>query len=260
MNILLTNDDGIDSLGIRMLAKYLSPMAKLWACVPYEQQSGSGHGLSVRETLQVRPAMIDGVEKAWSVEGKPADCVKLAFLSLLDDPVDLVISGINEGANLGTDTLYSGTVAAAMEGALNGAPAIAFSLLGRAKKTEEWNFENAAAISLTLYKKWAAGTLPIPPMSILNVNIPDLPVEKIKGYKAARLGVQRYSDIYELLVEKEDSRQYQLKGTRLPSHEDNPLLDIVLAAKGYVTLTPLSADRTDLTLLREIEKIKFVIS
>ena len=254
MNILLTNDDGFDSPGIRILAKRLSPLAKLWVCVPGEHQSGTGHGISVREVLQVTEEEMEGVQKAWRVNGKPVDCVKLAFLTLMAEPVDLVVSGINEGANLGTDTLYSGTVAGAMEGALNGAPAIALSMETGSKKAEELDFEPAAQAGVALIQKWEAGLLPIPPMSILNVNVPDLPAGEIKGFQTARLGIQRYSDIYELLDEAGGCRHYRLKGERLPAYDDDLTLDIVALAGGYVTLTPLSADRTDLALLREIER------
>jgi len=106
MNILLSNDDGIDAPGLRILAGMLSPLARLWVCAPQEQQSGCGHGITVRESLFVREEEVQGAIRAWSVAGKPADCVKIALLTLLPEPMDIVISGINEGANLGTDTLY----------------------------------------------------------------------------------------------------------------------------------------------------------
>ncbi|MCL2165940.1 MAG: 5'/3'-nucleotidase SurE [Clostridiales bacterium] len=254
MNILLTNDDGFDSPGIRILAKRLSSQASLWACIPREQQSATGHGISVREVLHVREEHMEGVQRAWSVDGKPVDCVKLAFLSLLTEPVDLVISGINEGTNLGTDTLYSGTVAGAMEGALNGAPAIALSLAAGSQEGEEWRFEEAAQVCLTLIRKWEAGLLPIPPMTILNVNVPDLPADQCKGFKAAKLGVQRYSDIYERLEENSSGCSYRLKGERLPSYDRDAGLDIVALSEGYVTITPLSANRTDTALLNGVSQ------
>lgn len=253
MNILLTNDDGIDSQGMRVLAKHLSSCANVWVCVPKEQQSGTGMGITVRESLHVREEHVEGAQKAWSVDGKPVDCVKLAFLALLREPIDLVFSGINEGSNLGTDTLYSGTVAGAMEGALGNKPAVALSLDIEMDLDHKGRFEAAARMGVAIAQKWEAGALKIAPMSILNVNVPDLPPGEIKGIRAARLGIQRYSDIYELLEEKEGLRSYCLKGDRLPSFEDEPMLDIQAIAEGYITVTPLSADRTDFALLREIE-------
>lgn len=251
MNILLSNDDGIDSAGVRTLAKFLAPWANVWACVPKVQQSGTGHGITVRDSLRVREEEMAGAKKAWSVEGKPADCVKMALLTLVPETVDLVISGINEGANLGTDTLYSGTVAAAMEGAFNGIPAMAVSL---AVGEKPWDFEPAAQIAATLYRRWEAGVLPIPPMSILNVNVPNLPLDQIKGYKAARLGIQHYSDSYDLLEEAEDYRKFCLLGERIPCREMDLTLDTAAIRHGYVALTPISVDRTDYALLKEIEK------
>jgi 5'-nucleotidase len=199
----------------------------------------------------VREEKIPGVKTAWSVEGKPADCVKMALLSLLSEQMDLVISGINEGANAGSDTLYSGTVAAAMEGALNGLPALALSLV---EDRKPWNFETAAQVGLTLYRRWEAGVLPLAPLSILNVNVPNLPLEQLRGYKPARLGIQRYDDSYDLLEEAEDYRNFRLLGSRLPGQEADLALDTVALCHGYVTLTPISVDRTDYALLKEIEK------
>lgn len=253
MNILLTNDDGIDAQGLPILAKCLSPWAKVWVCVPSEQQSGTGHGITVRETLRVREEKLEGTEKAWSVGGKPVDCVKLAFLVLMKESIDLVISGINEGTNLGTDTLYSGTVAGAMEGALYGVPAIAISLELK-KDAGEPDFGPSAQICADLVSKWEKGALPIPPMSVLNVNVPGIPADKMKGYMAARLGIQRYSDLYEMLDASGDYSHYRLKGERMPSHDEDPGLDLNALAQGYVTLTPLTAIRTDAALLDEIVK------
>lgn len=261
MNILLTNDDGIASQGVRILAKALSDAAKVWACVPKEQQSAVSHMITVRESLTVREESIDGVQRAWSVDGKPVDCVKLAFLSLLEEPIDLVISGINEGSNLGTDTLYSGTVAGAMEGALHDKPAMALSLLTHHIEREP-DYAQAAQIAVHLVKLWEAGSLPIAPRYVLNVNIPALPQGEIRGYKACRLGIQRYSDIYEELDtsgelnERAESLplRFHLKGERLPSYDNDPSVDIVAVDDGYVTLTPLSADRTDYPMLHDLEK------
>jgi 5'-nucleotidase len=185
------------------------------------------------------------------VEGKPADCVKMALLALLPVKADLVISGINEGTNLGSDTLYSGTVAAAMEGAVNGIPAMAISL---AVGQKPWNFEPAAQVALTLYRRWQAGVLPLAPLSILNVNVPDLPYDRLKGYKPARLGIQYYTDSYDLLEEAEDYRNFCLLGEKIPGWEKDLTLDTVAMGEGYVTLTPISVDRTDYVLLKEIEK------
>ncbi|MDR0469287.1 MAG: 5'/3'-nucleotidase SurE [Peptococcaceae bacterium] len=258
MNILLTNDDGIDSEGLRTLARFLAPWATLWACAPKEQQSGSGQGITVRESIWVREEDMEGVVKAWSVAGKPADCVKIALLELLPEPVDIVISGINEGANLGTDTLYSGTVAGAMEGAIHHVPAIAISLAvplaldGHGKG--DWNYESAAGVCVDLFKRWKSGSLTIHPGNVLNVNVPDIPAEQMKGLKAVNLGIPQYSDHYDMLGEKNGSRRYNLVGERLAAQELDPRLDTVAVEEGFVTLTPLSVYHTDHALLEEITK------
>ena len=254
MNILLTNDDGVDSPGVQILAGWLAPLAKLWVCAPKAQQSGSGHGITVRDSILVREEKIGGAEKAWSVEGKPADCVKIALLALLPEPVDIVISGINEGTNLGTDTLYSGTVAAAMEGALHRLPALALSLHTEGQDGGAPDYGQAAEIGVTLFSHWVAGRLPIPPMSVLNVNIPYLSEGRIKGFKAAGLGLPRYSDRYDQLEGNGDGRRYRLSGSRLPSLELDSGLDTVALEEGYVTLTPLSVFMTDHALFGEVEK------
>jgi 5'-nucleotidase len=249
---LLTNDDGIHSPGIRALAQRLAPRANLWAAAPSQQRSGTGHGITVRETLRARVEEMTGTQEAWSVTGLPADCVKLALLTLLPAPVDLVISGINEGSNLGTDTLYSGTVAAALEGAVNDLPAIAVSLV-------DWvgpgDFQPAAGVCLELVERWWRGELMIPPMSMLNVNVPFLPPAAIKGIRAARLGRQKYSDAYALVDGEGEDRHFQLSGERIADDEDDLSLDITLIRHGYVSVTPISADRTDHRLLAGLRDV-----
>ena len=236
------------------LAREMSTIAKVWVCAPDAQQSATGHSLTVRHPLEVHEIAMEGTQKAWHVNGKPADCVKIAFLTLVQEPIDLVLSGINEGSNCGTDTLYSATVAGAMEGALNGAPSMALSLCLFGENKEEIDFGPSARIARMLVQAWQAGWLAIPPMAMLNVNIPDKPDGERKGYKLARTGVQHYSDVYELVEETEAYRQYHLHGERIPSEEDDLAIDLVAVAEGYVTLTPMTADRTNHTLLREMEK------
>ena len=255
INILLTNDDGVDSRGLEILAGSLAPLARVWVCAPKTQQSGTGHGITVRETVLVREERIEGAVKAWSVEGKPADCVKIALLALMPEPADIVISGVNNGANLGTDTMYSGTVAAAMEGAINDLPAIALSLHEGSAERREDDFRRAARIGASLYKAWADHTLPIKPGGVLNVNVPDSRAGEIRGFKAVGLGSPRYNDEYVLHEDTGEYRRYKLTGERLPSSEGDPALDTVAVAEGYVTMTPLSVHMTEHALLRELEQI-----
>ena len=260
MNILLTNDDGINSPALGVLTRLLSSFSNVWVCAPETQQSGASHGIVVHDTVTVRRAMVDGAIEAWSVDGYPSDCVRVAFMRLLKEPIDIVVSGINHGANLGTDIFYSGTVGAAMEGAMRDLPAIALSLsltptAEDRPREQEPDYEAAAKVAVRLLKKWARGALPIRPRTVLNVNIPELPYEEIKGYRLTRMGVQRYSDVYETVEEDGDHKVFRLRGDRLPSHDPDPAIDLVAVASGYVALTPLVFDRTDYKALRELEKL-----
>ena len=251
INILLVNDDGIDSLGIRSLAKALTGLGEIWIVAPAIQRSAVGHGITVRRGMKVRKAEVEGAKAAWSIDGKPADCVKLAVTELLPEPMDLLLSGINEGPNLGTDTLYSGTVAGALEGAFNEIPSLAVSL---ARKEAPWDFTAAAEVSADLVRRYLEGKLLIPAMSILNVNIPDLPLDSLKGYRATCLGIQRYNDTYQLLEEGEEERVYHLRGAALPGDGRNLEEDLNAVAQGYVSLSPISVDRTDHRLLAELKR------
>ena len=252
--ILVTNDDGIEAPGLHALVLELSSIATVIVCAPKEEQSASSHALTVRESLLVEEVHMDGAHQAWSVDGKPADCVKLAVLGLVKEPIMLVIAGINKGSNLGTDTLYSGTVAAAMEGAFHGLPAIAVSLCLGQQIEEPIDFSPAAKIVKELVGKWVARDLWIHGNSMLNVNIPHIPDTQRKGYTFARLGVQHYTDEYKLVQDSTEETRYQLHGERIPTLLEDESLDSVAVARGYVSITPLSTDRTDYGLLEEMKK------
>jgi 5'-nucleotidase len=257
MNILLCNDDGIDSPGIRRLIEYLQPYGRLWLATPVSQRSATSHGITTRETISVEEIAIEGTHKAWRIGGLPADCVKLALLELMQEPADLVISGINEGSNLGTDTLYSGTVAAAVEGAFMGVPALAISL---AQEEGTREFGPAAAICAQLVQRLQEGSLEIAPMSILNINVPPCPISEIKGYKAARLGVRRYKNYFHLEARTQEITHYWLRGEIIPGDcgdfaaNGGPgiIADIDAVAQGYVSVVPISVDRTDYNLLANL--------
>jgi len=257
VNILLCNDDGIHSQGVRSLIDKLQPFGKLWLATPVSQRSATSHGITVRERIVVEEIEVAGTEKAWSIGGLPADCVKLALLELVKEPIDLVISGINEGSNLGTDTLYSGTVAAAIEGAFNEIPSIAISL---AQEKEPWDFGPAAEICARLVQRLQEGSLEIPPMSILNINVPPGSLEEIKGFRAARLGVRRYRNYFHLESNSERVKKYWLKGEPIPGDCGNSALndcahimaDMDAVTQGYVSIVPISVDRTDYRLLANL--------
>ena len=251
INILLVNDDGIDSPGIRALVRELGGLGQVWVTAPSSQRSAASHGITTRRGMAVRQVKLDGAAGAWSIGGKPADCVKMAVVQLLDQPMDLLISGINEGSNLGTDTLYSGTVAGAVEGAFNDIPSMAVSLV---REKAPWDFGAAARVTGDLARRYLEGRLHIPPMSILNINVPDLPFEKLKGYRATRLCVRRYSDYYHLLEESAEEKVYHLRGAAIPGDGKDLDEDACAAAAGYVSISPISVDRTDYQLLAELRE------
>jgi len=173
MNILVSNDDGVHAPGIQALARQMAAIANVIVVAPDRNRSGASNSLTL-----TRPLRVNQLDNGYySVEGTPTDCVHLALTGFLNEPVDLVVSGINDGANMGDDILYSGTVAAAMEGRHLGLPAIAFSMVGHTGE----HYEAAAIIANRLVTNMQVNMLPA--QTILNVNIPDLPLDCIKGIK-----------------------------------------------------------------------------
>ncbi|MGB3298782.1 MAG: 5'/3'-nucleotidase SurE [Phormidesmis sp.] len=209
MNVLVSNDDGVFALGIRSLANALSAAGhRVTVVCPDRERSATGHGLTLHRPLRVDPAegvFDEGIE-AWACSGTPSDCVKLALEAILPKAPDIVVSGINHGANLGTDVLYSGTVSAAMEGVLEGIPAIAISLASFAYK----NFEPAAKFAVQLVSQLEQQPLKLP--ILLNVNIPPVAAGEIKGAVIARQGIRRYFDQFEKRVDPRGKIYYWLAG------------------------------------------------
>jgi len=180
MKILLSNDDGYLAPGLAALRRALDPIADIVVVAPERNHSGSSNSLTLDRPLRVQHLE----SNFYAVNGTPADCVHIALTGLLEDAPDLVVSGINNGANLGDDTLYSGTVAAAMEGRFLGLPAIAVSLAGRKVKY----FDTAGKLAADLVSKLESR--PLPSDILLNVNVPDVPLGELKGVRATELGVR----------------------------------------------------------------------
>ncbi|WP_163144515.1 5'/3'-nucleotidase SurE, partial [Arhodomonas sp. KWT] len=178
MRILVSNDDGYRAPGLRALAAALDRHAEVVVVAPERDRSGASNSLTLDTPVRVWPVR----EGVFRVEGTPTDCVHLAVTGLIDPEPDMVVSGINAGANLGDDVLYSGTVAAAMEGRHLGLPAVAVSLAGN----EPTHYDTAAAVAERLLEQLRRD--PLPADTILNVNVPDLPLERIAGFEATRLG------------------------------------------------------------------------
>lgn len=244
MRVLLTNDDGIFSPGMAALRRAAAALGEVHVVAPAEQQSGASHSLNLYRPVEVRDAYRDGAFVGHMVRGTPVDCVKVAMGVLLDDRPDVLISGINDKANFGISVLYSGTVAAAVEGALMGLHAIAIS----AAENGEPDLDYAAELAVDLARE--ATSHPRPGPVLLNVNVPALPRRKIKGVKWIRHNVAPYTERFRPVPGEDDWRRYHIYGVTGP-REQSPGDDVAALLDGYVTITPLRVDFTDYGELAE---------
>ncbi|MEX0384662.1 5'/3'-nucleotidase SurE [Spiribacter pallidus] len=241
MNILVSNDDGYRSNGIRTLAAALRERASVTVVAPQRDRSGASNSLTLDW-----PIRLDHAEAGvYGIEGTPTDCVHLAITGLLDALPDMVVSGINAGANLGDDVLYSGTVAAAMEGRSLGLPAIAISLAGH----HPTHYETAAEVARRLIQR--LHDEPLPADTILNVNVPDRPWSQIQGLEATRLG-QRHRA--EAAIRDQDPKGRTIYWIGPPGEEQDagPGTDFNAVARGFVSVTPIEVDLTRYAALDQI--------
>lgn len=248
MRILLTNDDGIHARGLHTLAHELASWAEIYVAAPDHERSGTGHSITVFDPIRVVPANIACTRGSWVVGGTPVDCVKLAVHRLVTESIDLVVSGINHGPNLGTDVLYSGTVSAAAEGVLLGIPSIAVSLNSH---DSENDFGFAASFTGNLIKTLMKQT--IERKTLININIPVLEPEKIKGVRVTKLGVRNYDNLFE---ERRDPRgnTYYWMGGGVVQEEQEPDSDVAAVQESYISVTPIHFDLTDYRLIEEYRK------
>ncbi|RUM87616.1 MAG: 5'/3'-nucleotidase SurE [Thermodesulfatator sp.] len=248
MKILLTNDDGIYAEGLCALYRALSPEHEVVIVAPEAERSAVGHAITLSDPLRVRVIRQGREFWGYAVKGTPTDCVKLAFYELVG-PVDLVVSGINRGANVGINVLYSGTVSAATEAAILGMPALAVSLA--AYTQEDYCF--AAYFTSTLVEN-----LPLSTPFCLNVNIPHLPAHLIKGVKITRQGTRKLQERFEKRLDPHGNVYYWQCGERFL--EDDPDTDVVALEAGYISITPLTHDLTDYKLLPFLKNFQFFSS
>jgi 5'-nucleotidase len=231
MRILVSNDDGYFSPGIALLAERLSALGEVTVVAPERDRSGASNSLTLDRPLVIRRAA-NGFRY---VNGTPTDCVHLALTGLVDPLPDLVVSGINLGANMGDDTIYSGTVAAATEGFLFGIPSIAVSLVGKVGR----HFETAAAVAVDLVKR--ATHLPFTAPVLLNVNVPDLPAAQIGGIEATRLGRRHKAEPVVKMQTPRGETAYWI-GAAGGEQDAGPGTDFHAVACGRVSVTPLQID------------------
>ncbi len=235
MKILVSNDDGYHSRGIRLLREALATLAEVTVVAPDRNRSGASNSLTLDVPLRVFKAE-PGV---YFVPGTPTDCVHLAISGLFEFEHDMVVSGVNDGPNLGDDVLYSGTVAAAVEGRFLGLPTIAVSLCTSAGSGR--HFATGAEVARRLVAQLLAH--PLDSTQILNVNVPDAPLEALRGFRCTRLGFRHRS---ERLVPAQDPRGRPVSwvGPAGPDQEAGPGTDFHAVAQGYVSVTPLQIDLT----------------
>lgn len=240
-NILLVNDDGIDSPGLRHLAKELSAEYRVTVVAPSGQRSAASHSLTLRDELIAEKARVDGCAEAWAVDGTPADCTRLALDALCKD-AELVISGPNVGLNVAFDTLYSGTVGAALEGAMHRIPSIAVSAPPQAEEAEVVRAFLRVFSQLDVEKDVH---------HLLNINIPALPLEQIKGVRWVPQGLyHQWEDHYWAGAPETERYVYKVRGEEVPVREEI-VDDSSAVLGGYIALTPLSFDLTDREGFRE---------
>ncbi|AJA49323.1 5'-nucleotidase SurE [Clostridium pasteurianum DSM 525 = ATCC 6013] len=248
MRLLLVNDDGINAKGLHALAKELEKYYEITIVAPDSEKSACGHSITISRPLLVKKVKLEGINSnAYSVTGTPADCVRIGMVKLVEKDIDMVVSGINIGANLGNDILYSGTVSAAIEAAINNIPSLAVSV--QADKTFK-KFSTAA--------RYARKVLNLAQKNnsyndvVLNVNVPGLAQKDIKGIKICRIGGRVYNHNYEKIKNSNEAARFILNGQINELHENDT--DVHFLRAGYVTLTPLHYDLTNFKILRDVEK------
>jgi 5'-nucleotidase len=245
VQILLTNDDGIYAPGIRALRRQLLQLGDVTVVAPATEQSGVGHSITIQTPLVIEEVFEDNARVGWLVEGSPADCVKLACLELLDRPPDLVVSGINMGANAGINVLYSGTVAAAVEGAFFGLRSIAISL----EHTEHPNFEHAADLGRRIIAQILQHNPA--PGSLFNVNLPELGGGEPAGIRVVPQGIVRYHEGFERRVDPRGRVYFWSKVDYIPRPHEGET-DLTALVSRCVSITPLRFDLTDRSMLERM--------
>ncbi|MCP4590141.1 MAG: 5'/3'-nucleotidase SurE [bacterium] len=245
MHILLTNDDGITAPGLAAMYRELVNLGRVSVVAPDSVQSASAHAITINAPLGVQKLHVHNEFNGYAVAGRPVDCVKLALKTLIAEPVDLVVSGINDGANVGINVLYSGTVAAAAEGALMGIPSVAVSL----ERGEELDFARAARVAARLIQSMIAEG--IAPGMLLNMNIPNFSRGAPHGVRVVPQSIQTMDDSYAAHEGPDGATQYWLQGAFGPvsPDEETDLSDLL---NQYVTITPLQFDLTARDLLIKV--------
>jgi 5'-nucleotidase len=247
LNILITNDDGIHAQGLYHLKRSLEKIAAVWVVAPDTEKSAVGHAITLSDPLRVFSVEKDRAFFGYAVNGTPADCVKLAINCLMDKKPDIVISGINLGANTATNIIYSGTVSAAAEAVMKGVPAIAVSLT----TFHILEFEYSCSLVIQLVKKIMKFGLP--QGTLLNVNVPPLKADKIEGIVITRQGKGRFEEIFDKRVDPINRTYYWYSGKNMILDNEDDVDDVVIL-QNKVSITPLKYDLTNMNMIEELKK------
>jgi 5'-nucleotidase len=250
-HILVTNDDGVSSPGLVALAHALEPLGRVTVLAPDHNWSASGHVKTLHKPLRARPTQLMDGTPAYSSDGAPSDCVALAMLGLVPEKIDLCVSGINAGANLGHDVTYSGTVTAAMEAVISGVPGIAVSLDLPEDQAEPCDYSTAARIAARAAQLVVQNGLPQD--CLLNINVPCLGFDELRGIVVTRQGLRVYRDE---LVRRIDPRgkPYYWIGGPPPTGISEEGSDFWAVTQGYVSVTPIQLDLTDHDMIGRVKE------
>lgn len=246
--ILISNDDGIGADGIKALAKEIKKFANVIVAAPHTQQSAVGHSITMSSPIRVKEVSVFKDLNGYAIEGTPADSVKLAVHTLLKDrKIDLMISGINQGANTAINTIYSGTVSAATEGTILGIPSIAISLTSYTYTDFTLAAKFASKIAKAVIKKG------LPKGTLLNINVPA--IKKIKGVKITKQGKSSWDDTYEIRIDPGNRKYYWLTGS-MKKIDKTTEYDVKAVDEGYISVTPIHYDLTDYKMFEEMKNWK----
>ena len=247
MQILLTNDDGIFVPGLAAIYKELVKFGDVMVVAPADSRSGASHSVTFSQPLVCNKVDINAQFTGFSVRGSPADCVKLACMQLCERPIDLLVAGINNGANAGINVYYSGTVAAAMEGAFLKIPSVAMSLAAE----EQMDFEKAAKYCAKILKK----LMPLRSGEVININIPQLSKGRPKGIRVVSQSTEGFHEHY--ISKKNEQGQTVLQLAGGPHRDELSPTDTTLLAEGFITITALVPDMTNHEKTRHLQQINW---
>ncbi len=251
MKILIVNDDGINSKGIMALAKRLQMEHEIYVVAPLTEQSAVGHAITMKIPLRIFKIEREGSFFGYAVDGTPADCIKIGIRNILKITPDIVISGINNGSNAAINVIYSGTVSGAREAAIMNIPSIAVSVASHDVKDFSFAAEIANKFAYLVKENG------LPNGTLLNINIPDLPKQKIKGIKVTRQSMSRWDDVYEKRVDPYGKDYYWLTGSMIEHPNENDSFDYFANLNGYISVTPIHFDLTDYSTFEKYQNFEF---